>query len=93
MAGTNLENEELGNSEGVRIPTRIFKTPNDAVNFIVKHIVALIRERKMAGKSCVLGLPTGSTRSVSIASSFGCIKKRSLISRTSTRSILTNTIR
>lgn len=59
MTGTNPTC--LGNSEGVRVPTRVFATSQDAVRHIVRTIEQLIRERAASGRPCVLGLPTGST--------------------------------
>jgi glucosamine-6-phosphate deaminase len=53
--------KSLKNSEGLRIPAKVFGSSFDAVQHVTRLIAGLIRERKLAGRSCVLGLPTGST--------------------------------
>lgn len=44
-----------------KIPYQTFKTSQDASSFVARELVALIRLRQKEGKSCVLGLATGST--------------------------------
>jgi glucosamine-6-phosphate deaminase len=51
--------DELTRKE--RIPTHVFDDPHEASIAVAHEIAALIRQRQAEGKSCVLGLPTGST--------------------------------
>lgn len=44
-----------------KIPTKIFKTSEEASVFVANEIAALIKIRQLEGKPCVLGLATGST--------------------------------
>ncbi|PZR32621.1 MAG: glucosamine-6-phosphate deaminase [Azospira oryzae] len=44
-----------------KIPTRIFKTSEEASVFVATEIAHLIKEKEKQGKPCVLGLATGST--------------------------------
>jgi glucosamine-6-phosphate deaminase len=43
------------------IPTKIFKTSEEASIFVANEIAELIKERQKQGKHCTLGLATGST--------------------------------
>ncbi len=51
--------DQLARSE--RIGTRVFRTAAEASRAVAAEIAALIMERAAAGKTCVLGLATGST--------------------------------
>ena len=44
-----------------KIPTKIFKTSEEASVFAANEIAALVKIRQLEGKPCVLGLATGST--------------------------------
>lgn len=50
---------ELNKTE--RIPFRVFDESRDASRYVAREIADLIRARHREGKSCVLGLATGST--------------------------------
>jgi glucosamine-6-phosphate deaminase len=51
----------LDQKEIEKIPTRIFKSSEDASVFVATEIASLIKIRELEGKPCVLGLATGST--------------------------------
>lgn len=44
-----------------RIPTNIYSSSKDASKAIANEVAALIKIKQLEGKSCILGLPTGST--------------------------------
>ncbi len=44
-----------------KVPTRVFRTSQDASKYVASVIADLIRERAAEGRHCVLGLATGST--------------------------------
>ena len=44
-----------------KIPTQIFKSSEAASIFVANEIAALIRQKQVEGKPCILGLATGST--------------------------------
>ena len=44
-----------------KIPTKIFKDSKEASKAVAQEIADLIREKQKQGKSCVLGLATGSS--------------------------------
>jgi glucosamine-6-phosphate deaminase len=44
-----------------KIPVRIFETPGQGSAFAAQEIANLVRQKQAEGKSCVLGLATGST--------------------------------
>ena len=44
-----------------KIPTKIFKTSEEASVFVANEIASLVKIRQLEGKPCVLGLATGST--------------------------------
>src|SRR3990172_6447259 len=44
-----------------RIPVRVFRHSSEASRSVAHEIAALVRERAAAGRTCVLGLATGST--------------------------------
>jgi glucosamine-6-phosphate deaminase len=52
-------NNDLIASE--KIPVKIFKGSTDASEFVAQEIAALIKNRQQEGRTCVLGLATGST--------------------------------
>jgi glucosamine-6-phosphate deaminase len=51
----------LDQKELEKIPTKIFKTSEEASVFAASEIAALVKIRQLEGKPCVLGLATGST--------------------------------
>lgn len=60
-----LSNNYIARGEGAnrfeKVPVQIFKTPSEAVKAVAGEIAELIRSRADDGRTCVLGLATGSS--------------------------------
>jgi len=59
MPFSSLEAASVSQRE--KIPVQVYPHANDACRAVAQQIADCIRERAVAGKSCVLGLATGST--------------------------------
>ncbi|MCA9263924.1 MAG: glucosamine-6-phosphate deaminase [Planctomycetales bacterium] len=61
MATANIHAVTTPANDYERIPCQVYARAHEAANAVAHHIAGLIRQRASEGRSCVLGLATGST--------------------------------
>jgi len=67
MASQLTSNNKARRVPGGRLPCYVFDSGSELARHVARIVAGVIRERNALGQTAVLGLPTGSTPSASIA--------------------------